>query len=103
MALRWLLALVLATLFSTVPAQAQEAKPQAKAHGSKHGNFRRKLLVGSLRRTYVVHVPKGYDKGDGNKPVPLVIVLPGGLGNELSARWDTKMSGKADRDHFFAV
>lgn len=57
------------------------------------------VLVGSRKRSYHVHIPEGY-KGS---PLPLVIVLHGGLGNQLVARWDSKMSSKADADGFFAV
>jgi polyhydroxybutyrate depolymerase len=58
-----------------------------------------KLRVGGVRRSYTVHVPKGYT---GEKR-PLVLVLHGILGNGWVAEINSRMSARADQDCFFAV
>ena len=52
------------------------------------------------RRTYIVHVPPGLDR---SRPVPLVLVLHGGVVNAFFTAHNTGMSATADREGFIAV
>jgi polyhydroxybutyrate depolymerase len=68
---------------------------------SRDGRFIEENLVHDGReRTYLVHLPPGYD---GSAPVPMVIVLHGGGGNPRNADEMSRMSEKADREGFIAV
>jgi len=58
------------------------------------------LTVDGLERTYIVHVPLGYDS---KMQSPLVIMLHGGGGTAKAAIWETGWTEKADRDGFLAV
>jgi polyhydroxybutyrate depolymerase len=51
-------------------------------------------------RTYLLHVPPGYDA---NTPLPLVFVLHGATQSPGSAEKMSDMSSKADQEHFLAV
>lgn len=63
------------------------------------GDHKVKVRVAGVRRSYSVHVPKGYN---GEKR-PLVLVLHGILGNGWVAKINSRMSERADQDCFFAV
>jgi len=52
------------------------------------------------RRTYIVHVPPGLDR---SRPVPLVLVLHGGVVNAYFTAHNTGMNAVADREGFIAV
>lgn len=52
------------------------------------------------QRAYLLHLPPAYD---GKTPLPLVMVLHGGLGNANSVAEMSVMSAKADRESFIAV
>jgi len=52
------------------------------------------------RRTYIVHVPTGLDR---SRPVPLVLVLHGGVVNAYFTAHNTGMNAVADREGFIAV
>jgi len=58
------------------------------------------LEFGGRTRSYLVHVPPGYDA---KTPLPLVFVLHGGTQSAGSAERMSGMSAKADQDHFIAV
>jgi polyhydroxybutyrate depolymerase len=68
----------------------------APAQGTKPGT----LEFGGLKRTYLVHVPTGYD---GIKPLPIVFVLHGATQSPESAERMSGMSTKADIENFIAV
>lgn len=53
-----------------------------------------------LTRTYIVHVPRGYDP---NKIYPLVVVLHGGFGSGANVENQTSLSLLADTNGFIAV
>lgn len=53
-----------------------------------------------LPRTYVLHIPPGYNSAT---RVPLVLVLHGLKGSGQSIEAGTKMSDKADQENFIAV
>lgn len=67
---------------------------------AKPGDHIQTTEVGSLIRSYIVHVPPAYD---GKKPLPLVFVIHGGGGNAEGTRKMTGMSEKADKEGFIAV
>ena len=51
-------------------------------------------------RAYLVHVPPSYD---GSRPLPLVLILHGGMGNAAGTEKLTGLSAKADKEGFIAV
>ena len=58
------------------------------------------LLAGGLQRTYLVHLPAGYDK---SRLWPLVIVLHGGGGEGKNMDALTGFNAESDREGFVAV
>ena len=56
--------------------------------------------VAGLRRSYIAHLPLGYD---GKSALPLVIVFHGGGGNAANAARMSAMSAKGDKEKFIAV
>jgi polyhydroxybutyrate depolymerase len=68
----------------------------APGQGSKPGW----LDIGGRTRTYLLHVPPAYD---GQRPLPLVLVLHGGGQRAESAERMSAMSAKADRENFFVA
>ena len=64
------------------------------------GDHNRKLTVDDRERTYLVHVPKGYDS---NKPTPVVLILHGAGTNAVITVAFTGMSKKSDEAGFVAV
>lgn len=64
------------------------------------GDYQFEINVDGLKRTYIVHVPIGYDV---EKPLPVVIVLHGGGGTGEGTMEMTKMPAKADEAGFLAV
>lgn len=64
------------------------------------GNHEVKLMVGKLERRFVVHVPPQYD---GNKAVPIVLMLHGAGGNSENVQRQTGWDDKADEVGFLAV
>lgn len=64
------------------------------------GDTTRKLAVGNLERSYLVHIPPGYD---GTKPMPLVLAFHGGGSNPAQMVHFSGLSEKADRAGFIVV
>lgn len=64
------------------------------------GDYKGSLTVGELERTYIVHIPSAYD---GQRALPLVIVLHGGGHNARGVIRMTGMSDKADKEGFVVV
>jgi polyhydroxybutyrate depolymerase len=64
------------------------------------GNHAVKLTVGKLERRFVIHVPPQYD---GNKAVPIVLMLHGAGGNSENVQTQTGWDDKADEVGFLAV
>lgn len=64
------------------------------------GTLPASLDFGGRIRTYLIHVPPGYD---GKTPVPLVFVLHGATQSPDSAEKMSGMSAKADQEHFIVV
>jgi polyhydroxybutyrate depolymerase len=80
---------------------AERAAPSTPAEQRLDpGNHFLTLKIGDINRTYLIHVPRGYN---GKKPVPVVIMFHGGGGRAESALWDTGWAEKADSEGFLAV
>lgn len=73
-------------------ALAQNAPPP--------GDSMQTITVGGMQRSYIRHIPPGYD---GTTPVPLVFVLHGMGGNAKGMEQLTGMSAKADAEKFIVV
>jgi polyhydroxybutyrate depolymerase len=66
----------------------------------KSGDFYESTIVDGLKRTYLLHVPTGYNK---SKSYPLVFCLHGSAGNSKTQSERTKFSQLADKEGFFIV
>jgi polyhydroxybutyrate depolymerase len=64
------------------------------------GNHTRSLTVGDLKRSYIVHVPKGYDP---KKPTPVVLAIHGAAMNGALMMNYTGLNTKSDDAGFIAV
>jgi polyhydroxybutyrate depolymerase len=64
------------------------------------GDYSRSLLSGGRKRTFLLHVPRGWDR---SKPAGLVIVLHGGGGNGRKVAALTRFNQVADRHGFVAA
>jgi polyhydroxybutyrate depolymerase len=64
------------------------------------GDHPRTLTVGGQKRTYLVHVPKGYDA---RKPTPVVLALHGAAMNGPMMAWFSGLSKKSDEAGFIVV
>jgi polyhydroxybutyrate depolymerase len=60
----------------------------------------RTLTVGGLKRTYLVHVPKGHDQ---KTPLPVVLALHGATMNGPMMAWFSGLNQKSDEAGFLAV
>jgi polyhydroxybutyrate depolymerase len=106
----WFLSVL--SLGSVLPIAAQTDEPMrerireriqqaaAKAAVNDSGDPECSLEFGGLKRTYLLHLPKGYD---GKTPLPLVVVFHGGGGNAPNAVRMTGMDPKADAEKFIVV
>jgi len=68
--------------------------------GLDAGDIKKSLVVEGVPRTYIVHLPANYRRG---QAYPLVFVLHGGTANAENAIRMSRMSPKADREHFIVV
>jgi polyhydroxybutyrate depolymerase len=86
-----------AIVSATAGAPANQPVPAA-------GNHDESIVVGGragrLTRTFIVHVPPGFD---GKKKVPVAIMLHGAGGSGAGAIRETGWDVKADREGFIAV
>jgi polyhydroxybutyrate depolymerase len=64
------------------------------------GDTKKSILVGDIKRTYIVHLPAQYKEG---QSYPLVFVLHGGTANAENAIRMSQMSLKADKEGFIVV
>lgn len=92
-------ALVLAAALFVATAGAPANQPVPAP-----GNHDESIVMGSrsakLTRTFIVHVPRGFD---GKSRVPVVIMLHGAGGSGAGAIGETGWDVKADREGFVAV
>lgn len=82
----------------TPPPAPKESDDQADKLGP--GDHTRKLKMGELERTYLVHVPEGYDP---KTPTPVVLALHGALMNGPMMVWFSGLNKKADEAGFIVV
>lgn len=78
---------------SLPPVSAIPAPIQIGTHSAS-------MEFGGQARTYLLHIPAGYD---GKSPLPIVFVLHGATESNYNVENLTGMSAKADREHFIAV
>lgn len=64
------------------------------------GEYTRRLTVGGQKRSYLVHVPPGYDR---RKPMPLVLALHGLAMDGKIMEFFCGLSKTADRDGFIVA
>ncbi|MBI3769057.1 MAG: hypothetical protein HY271_11280 [Deltaproteobacteria bacterium] len=81
-------------------AFASPAGPLRSRLASRRSDSTRTIEVDHRTRTYLVHVPPTYD---GHTPLPVVLVLHGGLSNAETTVRFTALSDKADQAGFLAV
>ena len=79
---------------------AKETSPKAQTAPLDPGDHTRSLKMGEQERTYLVHVPKGYDP---KKPAPVVLALHGMGMNGPMMVWFSSLSKKADKAGFIVV
>lgn len=77
---------------------AQE--PPKKPDPLGPGDHTRTLMTGELQRSYLVHVPKGYDP---KKPAPIVLALHGAAMNGEMMVWFSGLNKKSDEAGFIVV
>ncbi|MBC7806981.1 MAG: hypothetical protein H7145_12610 [Akkermansiaceae bacterium] len=76
---------------------ALSASPAFADDPATPGDHAETITVGDLKRTYLLHVPPGYDK---RKPVPLVLMLHGRGGNAQYTARTYAWSELADKENF---
>ena len=64
------------------------------------GDHTRTLMMGEQKRTYLVHVPKGYDP---KKPAPVVLALHGAAMDGPMMVWFSGLNKKSDEAGFIVV
>jgi len=72
--------------------------PTAGAYSA--GNYNESLVIDGRARTYLLHIPTGYDS---QKPYPLVIALHGGGGSGERIMEQTKLNTISDREGFIVA
>lgn len=78
----------------------KETPPIATTDPLGPGDHTRTLMVGEQKRTYLVHVPKGYDP---KEPTPVVLALHGAAMNGPMMVWFTGLNTTADKSGFIVV
>ncbi len=79
---------------------AKEAPPKANTEPLGPGDHTRTLGMGEQKRTYLIHVPKGYDP---KKPTPVVLALHGAAMNGPMMVWFSGLNTTADKSGFIVV
>jgi polyhydroxybutyrate depolymerase len=92
----FLLAVAISIAFTALASATEPIAKKSIAPGNHVVN----ILVGSLERHYVVHVPINYTE---SKPLPVVIMFHGGGGKAKGAMRETGWADKADQEGFLAV
>jgi len=75
-------------------------KGNVNEDGLQPNDAKKSILVGGVKRTYIVHLPAQYKEG---QPYPLVFVLHGGTANAENAIRMSQMNPKADKENFIVV
>lgn len=79
---------------------AQDGPKKEPPEPLSAGDHTRTLTVGGLKRTYLVHVPKGYDP---KTPTPVVLALHGAAMNGPMMDWFSGLTKKSDAAGFVVV
>ena len=79
---------------------AKEAPPKAQPDALGPGDSTRTLMMGEQKRTYLVHIPKGYDP---DKPAPVVLALHGAAMDGPMMVWFSGLNKKSDEAGFIVV
>ena len=79
-------------------ASAQDTPKQLEPLGP--GDHTRTITMGEQKRTYLVHVPKGYDP---KKPTPVVLALHGAAMDGSMMVWFTGLNKTSDKEGFIVV
>lgn len=58
------------------------------------------LVWENIDRTYLVHLPTGFD---GTEELPLIVTMHGGFGSANNIQNQSQLSNKADEEHFIVV
>src|SRR5581483_576550 len=82
------------------PPSSQITSSAPPAQVMKPGTYPQKIQSGGVVRTYILHVPPGYD---GAKALQLVFILHGFGGNAAGMVKLTAMNDKADQENFFVA
>ncbi len=77
---------------------AQDTPKQADPLGP--GDHTRTLMMGEQKRTYLVHIPKGYDP---KKPAPVLLALHGAAMNGSMMVWFSGLNKTSDKEGFIVV
>ncbi len=83
-----------------VPSLQLTESSSAPGKIDRPGDYHETIMVGGVPRTYILHVPPGYDPG---KPMPLVVALHGlgGSGAEFERR--SGIDAEADQKGFIVA
>ena len=79
---------------------ANEHQPDVLQIKLSPGDHVRKLVIGEQKRTYIVHVPEGYDS---KTPTPVVLALHGAGMNGSMMVWFTGLNQTSDAKGFIVV
>jgi polyhydroxybutyrate depolymerase len=79
--------------------RAPEAAPPSSGSAPAAGTVSHSLKVAGRTRDYALHVPPG----TGTSPLPLVVQLHGGGGNNVNIETQTGFYDLADKDHFLVA
>lgn len=90
--------ILIVTAMLATPALAEESA--AAGASVRRGDIRGTVRSGALARSYLLHVPPGYDP---DAPWPLVLALHGGGGQGRGMAWLTGLSRLADRRSFLVA
>jgi polyhydroxybutyrate depolymerase len=77
-----------------------ESLPKAEPEHLGPGDHTRKLTVDGKERSYLVHVPKGYDP---KTPVPVILALHGAAMDGSMMVWFSGLNKKSDEAGFIVV
>ena len=95
-----LLVIFLLLLFGVARRHGRLRAASRSAAAAPSGTLSASMEVGSLTRTYLLHVPPSYNAAH---PVPLVFVLHGAMESTTNVEQLSGMSAKADQEDFIAV
>jgi len=98
--IRFLLSVLLTFLIFASPGCAQTTAPSNEAAPLSPGDHVRWLMMGDLKRTFLVHVPKGYDP---KTPSPIVLALHGAAMDGQMMVWFSGLNKTSEQNNFVVV